>query len=82
VEQVAYRFVPCDDEGRPRENSQYTMSTTQKLAVGGTINHGVLGYSKWEVVELRPESRPLLGASDRLGNDVPLVGTLVSRGIA
>jgi hypothetical protein len=79
---VAYRFVPCDDEGQPRENSRYTTITTERLDVGSKIDAQLLGYSTWEVVELRAETRPLLGARDKLGNDVPLAGSLICRGVA
>lgn len=81
MQEVVYRFIPCDDEGRPRENSQLTIVTVQDLGVGSTIDQEMLGYSSWEVLELLPESRPLLGAGDGLGSDIPLAGTLVCRGI-
>jgi hypothetical protein len=81
VQEVAYRFIPCDEEGRPRENSQLTIVTVQDLGVGSTIDQEMLGYSSWEVLELLPEARPLLGAGDGLGSDIPLAGTLVCRGI-
>jgi hypothetical protein len=82
MQQVAYRFVPCARDDLPLEPSQFTLVATERLGVGSTIDVELLGYSRWEVVELRPESRPLLGASDRLGNEVPLAGSVVCRGIA
>jgi hypothetical protein len=40
----------------------------------------LFGYTTWEVVEVRSETGPLLGARDRFGNKVPLAGTLICRG--
>jgi hypothetical protein len=82
VEQVAYRFVPCDDEGQPRENSSYTTLSTERLDVGSRIDAALFGDRTWEVIEVRSETRPLLGARDRFGNDVSLVGTLICRGVS
>jgi hypothetical protein len=82
MEHLAYRFVPCDEEGKPRENSRYTTITTERLDVGSTIEAAVFGYTTWEVVEIRSEAPPLLGVRDRLGNDVPLAGTLICRGMS
>ena len=76
----AYRFLPLDENGEPRETSQYTTITSETLTVGSRIEAEMLGYSAWEVTDVRPETRPLLGARDRLGNDIPLAGTVVCRG--
>lgn len=77
----AYRFVPCDKSGAPREGSQYTTITENDLAVGSRIEGIFLGYTTWEVVEVHQETRPLLGARDEFGHDVPLGGTIVCRGV-
>ena len=82
MEQVAYRFLPCDEEGRPRENSRYTTISTGRLDVGSRIDVAIFGYTTWEVVEVRNQSGPLLGARDRFGNEVPLAGTLICRGVS
>ena len=81
MEQVAYRFVPCDEAGQPREDSRYTTVTTERLDVGSRIDAAIFGYTRWEVIEVRSETEPLLGALDSSGNDVPLAGTLICRGV-
>ncbi len=73
--------MPCDESGDPRENSRYTTITTERLDVGSTIEVSVFGWTVWEVIEVRHTTRPLLGAKDRLGNDLPLTGTLLCRGV-
>jgi hypothetical protein len=80
MKEVAYRLVPCDEEGQPCENSQYTTITTERLDIGTRIDLALFGYTTWEVVEVRSETGPLLGARDRFGNKVPLAGTLICRG--
>jgi hypothetical protein len=82
MEEVAYRFVPCDEDGRPRERSQHTTITTQAFTVGSRIEATLLGYTTWEVVEVRREAGSLLGARDKFGNDVTLAGTIVCRGVS
>jgi hypothetical protein len=79
---VAYRFVPCDEEGQPRENSQYTTISTESLDVGSRIEAALCGYTTWEVVEVRSRTEPLLGASDSFGSEVPLGDTLICRGVS
>jgi hypothetical protein len=81
-ESVAYRFVPCDADGHPRENSQYTTISTERLGVGSRIDADLLGYQTWEVVEVRKATSPLLGAQDRGGKDIPLAGTVICRGVS
>jgi hypothetical protein len=71
--------VPCDEEGQPRENSQYTTITSERLDVGSRVDATLFGYTTWEVVEVRRETGPLLGARDRFGKEVPLAGTLICR---
>jgi hypothetical protein len=78
----AYRFVPCDDNGHPRENSQYTTITHEPLGVGSRIDATLFGYTVWEVVEVTTETKPLLEARDRDGNDLPLAGTVICRGVS
>jgi hypothetical protein len=45
VGKVAYRFLPCDDEGRPREGSQYTTvaDDNENLGVGSVIQAAIFG---------------------------------------
>jgi hypothetical protein len=81
TEQIAYHFVPCDEDGQPRENSQYTTITSERLGVGSRLEEALFGYTTWEVVEVRSGTRPLLGARDRSGNNVPLAGTLICRAV-
>lgn len=82
AEQFAYRLVPCDEDGQPRENSQYTTITSERLGVGSRLEAALFGYTTWEVVEVRSATRPLLGARVRSGNDVPLAGTLICRAVS
>jgi hypothetical protein len=81
MEKRAYRFVPCDETGTPRQNSQYTTITTEDLVVGSRIEGTFLGYTTWEVVELRTSTGPVLGARDKFGDDIPLAGTIICRGV-
>jgi hypothetical protein len=81
TEQIAYRFLPCDEDGRPRETSQYATITCERLGVGSRLDVAIFGHTTWEVVELREAPGPLLGARDRFGNDVPLAGTLICRAV-
>jgi hypothetical protein len=50
---VAFRFLPCDDEGRPREQSQFTSihDASELVEVGSLIEAELRGYRRWEVVE-------------------------------
>jgi hypothetical protein len=79
-EQVAYRFVPCDEAGRPRE--QYTTITSEHLSVGTRIDAALFGYKTWGVVQMLNDHRPLLDARDKFANDLPLAGTLICRAIS
>jgi hypothetical protein len=80
---IGYRFVPCDDEGRPRENSHFMFvrDAAEEIKVGSVIAFNVLGFSEWEVVELRASSDPLVSATEPDGTSIPLGGTLVCRGV-
>lgn len=80
---VAYRFLPCDEEGIPREHSQYTLvaDAAEIFSTGSVIDSGVLGVAKWQVVEVREEAGPLRGARDSDGSDLVLGGTLVCRAL-
>jgi len=79
---VAYRFLPCDDEG-PREQSQYTSihDAGETVAVGSVIEANILGYQRWEVVEVRDDPGGLMSATDADGDPILLGGTLVCRGV-
>jgi len=80
---VAFRFLPCDDEGRLREQSQLTSihGTGEILAVGSVIEADLLGYQRWEVVEVRADSGGLTSATGADGDSIRLGGTLVCRGV-
>jgi len=86
MSKVAYRFVPCDEDGRPRENSQYTWvcDASEKIEVGSVLETDApsLGYRRWEVVEIREDSGGLIRAIGRDGTPRGFGGTLVCRGIA
>jgi hypothetical protein len=80
---IAFRFLPCDDEGRLREQSHLTSThdTGETLAVGSVIEADILGYQRWEVVEVREDSSGLASATGADGDSIPLGGTLVCRGV-
>ena len=80
---VAYRFLPCDEEGRPREHSQYTFvaDASEIFSTGTVIDSGVLGVERWQVVEVRREAGPLRGARDSDGSDLVIGGTLVCQAL-
>jgi hypothetical protein len=80
---VAYRFVPCDEGGLPRESSQLTSirDAAERIEVGAVIAAALLGFSEWEVVEVRSSPGPLRSANDANGTPIPPGGTLVCRGV-
>jgi hypothetical protein len=80
---LAYRFLPCDDEGRPRENSQYTTvaGDGEMLGIGSVVEAAIFGYEEWEVVEVRQDRGHLVSAFDADGTPLPFGGTLVCRGV-
>lgn len=80
---MAYRFLPCDDEGRPREQSQFTSihDATERVSVGSVIEADLLGYRRWEVVEMREGSEGLMSVTGADGDPIPVGGTLVCRGV-
>jgi hypothetical protein len=80
---IAYRFVPCDEEGRQRESSQLTSihDAADRVEIGSVIAADLLGFYEWEVVELRASSGPLGSANEADGTPIPLRGTLVCRGV-
>jgi hypothetical protein len=80
---VAYRFVPCDDTGRPREHSQLTTirDASEKIEVGAIVTADLLGHLEWEVVEIRKSSGPLARVNEADGTPIPVGGTLVCRGL-
>jgi hypothetical protein len=73
---VAFRFLPCDDQGRLREQSQLTSihDTGETLAVGSVIEADLLSYERWD-------SGGLTSATGADGDSIPLGGTLVCRGV-
>jgi hypothetical protein len=80
---VAYRFLPCDETGRPRENSQYTTVADdgEVLGVGSVLDVAVFGYEEWEVVEVRQDRGSFISAFDADGTPLGFGGTLVCRGV-
>ena len=80
---LAYRFQPCDDEGRPRENSRYTTvaGNGEVLGVGSVVEAAIFGYEEWEVVEVRQDRGSFVSAFDGDGAPLPFGGTLVCRGV-
>jgi hypothetical protein len=80
---VAYRFVPCDEDGRSRESSEYTSihDTSETIEVGTVIEADLLGYRPWEIVEVREDSGGLMSVSGADGDPIRLGGTLVCRGV-
>ena len=82
MSKVAYRFLPCDEDGRTRENSQYTSirDADEVIGVGSVIHASLFGYDHWEVIEIRDDSGGLTSASSE-GTAIPLCGTLVCRAV-
>jgi hypothetical protein len=80
--ELAYRFLPLDEEEQPRESSQYTITSAQRIDVGSRVEAALLGYTTWEVVEVRSEAGPLLDVRDRFGAEMPFAGTLVCCGVS
>jgi hypothetical protein len=80
---VAFRFFPCDDEGRPREQSQLTSihDAAEAVGVGSVIEADLFGYDRWEVVEVREDSGGLMSATGADGASIPFGGTLICRGV-
>ena len=76
---VAYRFLPCDAEGRPREQSRFTSihDATETVTVGLVIEADLLGYRRWEVVEVREGLDGLMSVTGADGDPIPVEGTLV-----
>ena len=83
VSKIAYRFLPCDEDGRPIEGSQLTSvrEGSERIEVGSVIEASLLGYAEWEVVEIRESSGPIGAACDSNGIPIAVVGTLVCRGL-
>jgi hypothetical protein len=80
---VTFRFLPCDDEGHSREQSQLTSihDAAEVVAVGSAIEADLLGYHRWEVVEVLEDSGGLVSPTSADGDPIPLGGTLVCRGV-
>jgi hypothetical protein len=76
----AYRFVPLENDA-PVESARYTIVSDRHLALGDEVALSIRGFEIWEVMQLKQSSRPLVGASDARGEDIPLVGTIVCRGV-
>ncbi|MHB8470180.1 MAG: hypothetical protein ACYDCH_10555 [Gaiellaceae bacterium] len=80
-ESYAYRFVPLDDDGAPRETTQYALIWDTPLVVGSRFSEAGLvdADAGWEVVEVRSSAADLVAVRDALGRDVPVAGTLICR---
>jgi hypothetical protein len=81
MERVAYRFVPDSPDGRYRETSRYLIISTSRLEVGSEVTFALHGHSIWEVVQLESATGPLTEAMSAGGDDIPLAGTVICRGI-
>jgi hypothetical protein len=82
VSERAYRFIPLDADGKPRENSYYQHTSSRELRAGDVIEGPhIRGFTRWEVIDVRSETRPLLEARDASGAQIPLAGTLICRGL-
>ena len=81
---VAYRFLPCANDGSPREKSNLTLirDENEGIGVGSVIEADLPVYHRWEVVEVRDDSGGLTSAADADGDLIRLGGTLVCRGLA
>ena len=78
----AYRFVPIEqrDLTRPSsESAQYTITLAKRPEVGDRLDIRVLGRSRWEVVEVIPDSEGLLDVRDVSGTNALLAGSLFCR---
>jgi hypothetical protein len=82
VEKVAYRFVPLGDDGAVNDESQLVTITTQRLGIGSRIETELLGFTAWEVVEIRVGAEPFVSASDEDGRAIPFGGTVICRGVS
>lgn len=80
---LAYRFLPCGDDGQPRENSAYTTiaDAEEELGVGSVLMAEIFGYREWEVIEVREDSGSLISATEADGSPLAIGGTLVCRGV-
>ena len=80
---LAYRFLPCDDDGQPRENTAYTTipDAEEELGVGSVLTAEIFGYHEWEVIEVREDPGSLISATEADGTPLAIGGTLVCRGV-
>jgi hypothetical protein len=82
MQEFAYRFIPTGEDGKPRQDSQLFMVTNDSLEVGSVIDADLPGYTTWEVVQVRPGQAPGDRCFDRLGNEIPMVATLICKGFS
>jgi hypothetical protein len=77
---LAHRFLPCGDDGRPRENSQYTAVANEDdhLGIGSVLMAEIFGFREHRNARRR---RLLITATDADGNAVAIRGKLVCRGV-
>lgn len=83
MSKVAYRFLPCADDGSPRENSNVVSirEEDEGIGVGSVIEADLLGHERWQVIEVRSSAGPLVSATGADGEPLPIAGTLVCRGV-
>lgn len=67
-------FADVDDD--PTAAPQYSVIADKPLAVGSLVGSP---DSAWEVIEVRDSPGGLLELRDRLGQSVPVVGTIICR---
>jgi hypothetical protein len=79
---LAYHFIPCDEHGRPRENSQITTIREEgTVGLGSVLEIEILGFRRWEVIEVLESSARRYGATAADGTEIPLGPSLVCRGL-
>jgi hypothetical protein len=87
VTELAYRLQPLDRDGAPLPGSELVHLTREAGIVGTRIRLPVVGVEEWEVVAVvgqgadRADAPRIISARNAAGEDVPLGGTLVIRGV-
>jgi hypothetical protein len=87
VTKVAYALVPLDPDGNPVDGAQYVHIADAVVAVGTHVQLPAFGFDQWEVVRVvpsgidtKPQSR-IVNVRDEAGQDLPVMGTLIIRGV-
>jgi hypothetical protein len=76
---MAYRFVPLDENGTPTEGARYTLIRDRAPVVGELLKVELEQASFWEIVEMRSSAGPMLGAFAADGAEIPLAGTVICK---